>query len=364
MVISCAADLWALADTVSAQIRNSDQVNVEALTKPQRMLIAGRVANIEQGATKTIRAAGISIAQAADAVDITRGAANYARMFLRRATAEEIELVVMGRLSIYHRAREIGRSASTLPPKSGLSEARTANYERVRRESSIWNQFKAALYALSSLPAVADVVRIVENKATTRAVVDSQLLPAHNWLAGFADKWTAPQRASASIDPRETAPTLEGFEWLGQAVAGEVTAEEVLTQFPNTSGECNRGGKSWVTQEKQAEYFMQSTVLNLVRTVANIRQPTIAEIPAEPAITPPPVTKGKPRNPRLSTQTKVAAAAAASVISSKRLEDLTVYRLKQLIAAQLQKEPCEGVAEMNLNSKTVNELLTSILNYN
>ena len=79
---------------------------------------------------------------------------------------------------------------------------------------------------------------------------------------------------------------------------------------------------------------------------------------------PPEVEPRTHRSPRLSSLVKAVAAAAAWVIPSEQLKQLTVYRLKKSVGTQLQSEPCEGIDGINSDSKTVDELLKAMLNYN
>jgi hypothetical protein len=166
---------------------------------------------------------------------------------------------------------------------------------------------------------------------------------------------------------------------------------EIATAF---GGGFDRGGKEWVTPEKQAEYFMQGVIRDLVRAVNDINGrassgradgfldavsvepaldraatdsaspgPSAAGGTLAPAVQPP--TNPKRRKPRrLSIETLAAVAAAGVVIPNERhLADLTVYRLKRLVLAQLQKRPCEEIDGLNLDSKTVDEALGVMLNY-
>ena len=71
-----------------------------------------------------------------------------------------------------------------------------------------------------------------------------------------------------------------------------------------------------------------------------------------------------PRSPRLSPLVKAVAAAAAWLIANEQLKHFTVYRLKKSVGTQLQSEPCEGIDGINSDSKTVDELLKVMLNYN
>lgn len=183
-----AADLWTIAAKVSAALRAGQALpDISYCTRPQKMLIAGRVANVDKhNARKYSRGVlepgqYVSMMAVTEALGLTAQDGTTGKMFLSRATPEEVELAVGGKLSVY-------RNIKSKPEKPIGS--REAYYQRLNVETQIWSTLKAALGALTALPSPDDVVRIARNRSATRTVVDSQILAAFGWLSEFADKWT------------------------------------------------------------------------------------------------------------------------------------------------------------------------------
>lgn len=194
------AALWAVAAQVSTAMRTGKKLpNLDFYTKQQCILIAAKVANVGQSDGPNYdKTRFISMPDVAAVLGLDRQDVNMGKMFLRRATAEEINLAINGQLSVHRRIRNPVPRAPKVEKTTG--EGREAYYNRIQIESQIWNGLKEALHILSTMPAPDDVIRIARGRHNTRALVDSQVLAAFAWFGEFAEKWTAPEHQANGYD--------------------------------------------------------------------------------------------------------------------------------------------------------------------
>lgn len=166
------------------------------LNESQRAMVAARLANIPTGFNYQKREGGeISLAKAAEMLNVGRSTAVYAKKVLREGSPEEIAACDRGEASVNGIGRLIARTASPEKRKVVRSKALSQkgnNPERIQKQqmrAELWQNLKQALMALSNMPAAADVADMVRNMDKT-GLVAKRLPVAQQFITKLNDVWT------------------------------------------------------------------------------------------------------------------------------------------------------------------------------
>lgn len=182
------------------------------LTGSQRAMIAAQFATLHPGNVAAqrvgakdeksgagISAPPLSLAQAAELLNVNKSSVSDAKKVLAEGTEEEIQAVRDGRAAVSTIADGI---RAKVPPEKrardrerGLSAA-GKNPERIHNmqlKAKLWGELREALNNLTNMPRAADVVAIARTLDRT-GLVDARILDALEWLKDFADVWTGGQR--------------------------------------------------------------------------------------------------------------------------------------------------------------------------
>ena len=166
------------------------------LNESQRAMVAARLANIPTGFNYQKREGGeISLAKAAEMLNVGRSTAVYAKKVLREGSPEEIAACDRGEASVNGIGRLIARTASPEKRKVVRSKALSQkgnNPERIQKQqmrAELWQNLKQALMALSNMPAAGDVADMVRNMDKT-GLVAKRLPVAQQFITKLNDVWT------------------------------------------------------------------------------------------------------------------------------------------------------------------------------
>lgn len=174
------------------------------LNETQRAMIAGRMANMEEGRPKKtteISVVSISGKKAASVMNVSDDLVSFAKTVIKHGTPEEIKAVEAGKIAVSTVARQIrsnvpstkrqydGRNSAAVMRGQGRSR------DKAKMNSQMWGNLRDALTAITSLPKPADVVMVA--KAWDRSgLVDARLFRSIQWLKEFSHEWSKRNEAA------------------------------------------------------------------------------------------------------------------------------------------------------------------------
>lgn len=178
-------------------------VAAESLNLPaaRRALIAARLSKRPQGYNKTgPNDREPTILELAKAFNISDGVIQRARRVLRDGTQEDVERIERGECGISEVVRRIWMGKRLMQPGSQevVPQKRSRSVKPKRAEkkhqdryvkTEIWNTLRDALYGLTSMPRVSDVLTILTGGGKCR-VVDEKLPMALKFLQELQDERT------------------------------------------------------------------------------------------------------------------------------------------------------------------------------
>lgn len=107
------------------------------------------------------------------------------------ATPEEIAKVESGEIGMSSFRRELmKRVTPEMRVEKGRAGLKTMRPIITADDRQLWESFKSALDALGSMPAPADMVRVVKSHRVRTEVTNQRILPIHAWLEDFLNAWT------------------------------------------------------------------------------------------------------------------------------------------------------------------------------
>ena len=173
------------------------------LTASQRALVAARMANMEvgnphlggKGSIAVNTTIGISQAQAAKLLNVSRDTVLSAKTVIEEGTDEEIRSLETGEVSARALADKIrernprDRTKDPIgrPQAKSLIAAQTQGARRMKAD--VWRQLRDGLSAISSLPKPADVASIARAHDKT-GLVDAKLFQSLQFMKDFAHEWS------------------------------------------------------------------------------------------------------------------------------------------------------------------------------
>jgi hypothetical protein len=126
----------------------------------------------------------VTIEDAAKQFDVGRDAVVSAKFLLKHGTEYQIERVRSGKDAIHPMVKHIKQQR---PETRGRAHTPAAVEQR-RLKALVWNQMRAALEGLASLPSARDCVDVAQT-ADRNDFIRKQLPKATAWLGAFEQEW-------------------------------------------------------------------------------------------------------------------------------------------------------------------------------
>lgn len=181
------------------------------LSPPQLAMVAARMANVHLGDNQHKREGvgiptpSISLARAAEIMNVSRDTVSNAKRVLEEGTPEEIAAADRGEIGVgpladrirarSPRDRRADRGGQSQPRTSGLLEKQ--NKAKLRAQT--WGDLKVALTGFTNLPRAADVVPIARSHDRT-GLIDKHLFSTLQWLKDFAHEWSNRSETSGEAE--------------------------------------------------------------------------------------------------------------------------------------------------------------------
>lgn len=185
-------------ETISAHsLVMSKNLHRRHLNETQRATIAAKLSNVSPGDVsrhKHKTGVQITLAQAAELMNVSRGTVAEAKTVLTRGTADEIASIENGTAAATTIARRIRRLTSPVARKKEEAahvSTKGKNPARLQQQQiniEVWGHVREALLHLTSLPMAKDTAKIVRTWDKTN-LVDARVDNAVRWLIEFAKEW-------------------------------------------------------------------------------------------------------------------------------------------------------------------------------
>jgi len=162
------------------------------LNTSQRAMIAARLANRkreeslligrqQRNSPDTQICTSASVKQTATLLKVSPRSVSQAKRVLRDADATDVARIEKGE-------RTVDSVVKRLPKTKPSTMKEAKRRDTLQMNAKLWRSFKFAIEALCSLPAPADVMRVVRG-FDKGGLVERKLDQSYNWLKGFEHEW-------------------------------------------------------------------------------------------------------------------------------------------------------------------------------